>query len=197
MSVLNRPTLVLNKGWAPVDIMSVKDALSKVFTDGARLIDTDDFSMHDWESWLNFSVTGNMPYIATTSLKVRLLPESTLIIIATRYTEVPSCEVKLTRANLLTRDRHCCAYTGKRLRLHNATIDHIMPRSRGGRHNWHNVVIASVEANRRKGRKTLEEAGMRLRCRPFKPTWSPLFSACVGKVPEPWKHFINPDKIFE
>ncbi|MBX6722265.1 MAG: HNH endonuclease [Dactylosporangium sp.] len=83
-----------------------------------------------------------------------------------RYTTAPAW----SRRGVLVRDRHRCAYClGKA-----STVDHIVPRSRGGANTWLNTVAACGRCNQRKGDRTPAEAGMRLRFEPTAPTWAAL-----------------------
>jgi hypothetical protein len=75
-----------------------------------------------------------------------------------------------SRAGVLNRDRHRCAYCGGTA----STIDHVVPRSRGGRNTWLNTVAACGGCNQRKDDRTPAEAGMRLRIKPTAPTWTSL-----------------------
>jgi 5-methylcytosine-specific restriction endonuclease McrA len=82
------------------------------------------------------------------------------------YVRVPyRARVPLTRAGLMHRDRHRCAYCGGRAE----TIDHVVPRSRGGEHTWQNCVACCVKCNHRKADKLLSELGWRLRTVPRAP----------------------------
>ena len=75
-----------------------------------------------------------------------------------------------SRAGVHARDGHCCGYCGREAN----TIDHILPRSRGGRNTWKNTVAACMVCNQRKGDRTPAEAGMVLRLQPSIPTWAAL-----------------------
>jgi 5-methylcytosine-specific restriction endonuclease McrA len=75
--------------------------------------------------------------------------------------------VKLSRREIFARDRHTCQYCGRQ--GHDLTLDHIVPRHRGGGHTWENLVTACKTCNHRKGGKTLEEARFRLNRPPFEP----------------------------
>lgn len=113
-------------------------------------------------------------------------------------------EVALTRKNVLQRDGHTCQYCGAvestkriarvkgRFTLAGAlTIDHIMPRSRGGAHEWLNVVAACFLCNNRKGARTPAEAGFVLRRKPYRPAWIPFLIQRRGTpVPDSWKMFL-------
>jgi 5-methylcytosine-specific restriction endonuclease McrA len=83
-----------------------------------------------------------------------------------RYTAGPSW----SRAGVLARDQRRCAYCLGRA----TTVDHVLPRSRGGRNTWLNTVAACEECNGRKGNRTPAEAGMRMRVEPIMPTWGSL-----------------------
>lgn len=87
----------------------------------------------------------------------------------------PADRPAFTRFNVFLRDKFTCQYSGQRLPAHDLTFDHVIPRSRGGRTCWENVVTASGEYNLRKGNRTPEQAGLRLRHPPRRPnTWELL-----------------------
>lgn len=81
-----------------------------------------------------------------------------------------------SRKGMLARDRHRCAYCG----AHATTVDHIVPRSRGGANSWENTVAACRTCNGRKRDRTPAEAGMRLLVTPYVPTWAQLFDAVAA-----------------
>src|SRR5215831_17650300 len=81
--------------------------------------------------------------------------------------------VKFSRENVYMRDRGRCQYCGGRLARFDATYDHVVPRKLGGLTTWENIVIACVACNQKKGGRTPEAAGMRLRTRPQKPARLP------------------------
>lgn len=82
------------------------------------------------------------------------------------YVKIPHKELPLTRRNILHRDGYLCQYCGKKGEL---SIDHIVPRSKGGKDTWENVITACVRCNLYKGNKTPKEAGMELRSKPCRP----------------------------
>ncbi|MEB3272356.1 MAG: HNH endonuclease [Prochlorothrix sp.] len=89
------------------------------------------------------------------------------------YVRVPYREVPLTRRNLLYRDGHTCQYCGAT--GDGLTLDHVLPRSRGGGDTWENIVTACVHCNVKKGNQTPEEAGMPLEIPPRRPHSSLYF----------------------
>lgn len=171
---LSSPTLVLNKSWVAIRIEPAKKSLSKVFKDRAQLMDEKDFMLYDWDSW--FDLFG---------LRI---PE---VIVLNKYNKIPRTSIKLTRKNLMIRDNFTDQYTGEKLDPRDATIDHVIPRSRGGKNTWDNVVLCHQKVNEKKGDKTPEEAGYILLKKPVRPQWNPLYSKIVSRRPESWEKFIN------
>lgn len=91
------------------------------------------------------------------------------VIRLTNYIRVPYREIPLSRKNVLHRDDYTCQYCGKKMSS-SLTVDHIIPKSRGGRHYWDNVVTACLRCNNKKGNKTPKEANMSLIKSPKVPT---------------------------
>jgi 5-methylcytosine-specific restriction endonuclease McrA len=106
------------------------------------------------------------------------------------YVKVPYKEITLTRRNILERDRHTCqycSYRGERL-----TLDHVIPRSRGGGDNWENLVTACVPCNVKKGNRTPKEANMTLLTQPRQPYSSLIFEIIKhtqGERNQEWKKY--------
>lgn len=103
------------------------------------------------------------------------------------YAAVPFKRILLSRKNVLRRDRYHCQYCGSREDL---TIDHILPKSRGGPDTWENLVTACVPCNNRKGNRTPDEAGMRLHRQPFRPSYVAFLRDFVGLVDDAWKPYL-------
>lgn len=104
-----------------------------------------------------------------------------------KYIQVPYKKVILTRKNILKRDMYKCAYCGRSdLPL---TIDHVVPRARGGEDSWENLVAACIVCNNRKGNKSPEEVGLVLRVKPYKPNHI-MFMANMGRIEDSWKPFL-------
>jgi 5-methylcytosine-specific restriction endonuclease McrA len=89
-----------------------------------------------------------------------------------QYDRTPRVGVRLTRRNLLLRDGYQCQYCGKRPGSRELNVDHVLPRSRGGRDTWDNLVISCRGCNLRKGKRTPVEAGMSLLSAPHQPRWT-------------------------
>lgn len=99
--------------------------------------------------------------------------------------------VKFSRHNILARDGWKCQYCGSRVKSHNMTQDHVVPRSQGGKTCWENIVTCCEPCNAKKANRTPAQAGMRLRKPPYKPTWVPMFSVQLsGSPPDQWASYL-------
>ena len=103
------------------------------------------------------------------------------------YVRVPYKRIILSRKNILRRDNHKCQYCGSGLHL---TIDHIIPKSRGGEDSWENLITACIKCNNKKGNRTVEEAGMHLRTNPKKPSHITFMKSVAGNMEDSWKPFL-------
>lgn len=104
------------------------------------------------------------------------------------YIKLPFQKIILTRRNILKRDGHKCAYCGRGdLPL---TIDHVIPKSKGGDESWENLVAACLPCNNKKGDRTPEEANMKIRIKPYTPNHIMFIRNYVGKVEDTWKPFL-------
>ncbi len=101
-------------------------------------------------------------------------------------------DVKFSRQNIYARDKFCCQYCGETLRARELTCDHVVPRSRGGRTVWTNIVTCCRPCNRKKGGRTPEEAGFRLLRKPSRPSWLLGFHArfAAHKPPPSWREYL-------
>ena len=112
------------------------------------------------------------------------------------YDKVPRREVKFSRRNILARDDHQCQYCGKRLPTARLSLDHVTPRSRGGKSTWTNVVAACNPCNTRKGGRMPWEASMKLRRNPAVPKKNPTLA---DKVESPayriWRLFLGDSEM--
>jgi len=116
------------------------------------------------------------------------LPE---IIRLSKYVPRPYTDVVLSRRNIYLRDNHTCQYCGKA--GSNLTIDHVVPKSRGGADSWENMVVCCARCNNRKGSKTPEEAGLKLITLPYRPPSTLyLHMTRLAGVPQSWyNYFFN------
>ena len=137
--------MVLNQSYEPLSICNIKKAIILVYLGKAELVQRDD-------SKKIRSVSKNYPWPS--------------IIRINKYVNVPYKKVVLTRKNILRRDRYRCVYCGRGDLL--LTVDHIVPKARGGDDSWENLVCACTKCNNRKGDRTPEEANLNILHQPFK-----------------------------
>jgi len=185
--VLDQRTLVLNRSWVAITTTTVRDALSMVYQGAAKVICADTYQAHDFGSWSEVTALGDEPGIRTIALRIRI-PE---IIVLAAYDGFPQRTVAFSRRNLYRRDRYTCQYCGKRPGSEELTIDHVNPRSRGGRSTWQNCVLACVDCNKRKANRLPAEAGMRMRKDPVVPRWSWDVEVAIGHRRASWGHFLS------
>jgi 5-methylcytosine-specific restriction endonuclease McrA len=185
--MLDERALVLNSNWVPIGTTSVREALVMLYRAAARAILPEDYSVHDFDSWASLRVAEEEPCIRTVRLRIKV-PE---VLLLTRYDGYPVRRIPFSRRNLYKRDKYRCQYCGRRRDPRELSVDHIVPRSRGGISSWTNCVLACLECNRKKANRTLEEAGMRLIREPKEPTWTPTLTIPVGRRKVSWQQFIS------
>ncbi len=186
-SGLAAPVLVLNRSFLPVRITTARDALVMLFLGRARALDAA-FEPHDFDAWRAMRPLDGDESIGTIggSLKVpRVLQLTT-------FNRVPRATVRLSRRNIYLRDDHTCQYCGDKPGTRDLNLDHVMPRSRGGRSSWDNLVTSCRDCNLEKGGMTPEEAGMRLRRKPVQPAWSAVAHLSAGpRRFSEWEPFLG------
>lgn len=189
MSVLNEPVLVLSKNWMPLESCTVRQAFAKIFSEKAKIIDPQDCSVHEFESWVQLPLRDGDPMITTYMSGFRA-PE----IIVLESDGKPNrrrTKIAFSRKNLIRRDNHTCQYCGSVTSDSKMTIDHVVPKSKGGTSAWTNCVAACLPCNFRKGNKTPEDANMLLRMRPYEPKWSAVYRVSPQRYKESWKQFLK------
>ena len=164
--MLNGHVLVLNQDYRAISICSVRRAVILIWLQKAELV-----AAIETRRVRSPSVALDWPSVIR--LKV--------------YVPFPYRKVMLSRKNILRRDGFRCQYCGTRGAL---TVDHVLPKSRGGRDRWENLVAACVPCNNRKGNRTPEEAKMPLPRKPFRPSHVMFFRDFVGTLDENWKPFL-------
>ena len=109
-----------------------------------------------------------------------------------RYDLFPKNVVKFNRRNIFLRDENHCQYCGHRFPTQSLSLDHVLPRSRGGLTNWENIVCACVSCNVKKGGRTPLQANMRLIRKPEKPKRSPILNLkLTNRKYQSWKSFLD------
>jgi 5-methylcytosine-specific restriction endonuclease McrA len=188
--MLDRQVLVLNRRWRAIHFCSVRRALTLVFQELARVV-SDDFQTYDFESWRELSQFANgASHLIHTPAFQLLLPQ---VIVLMQYQSVPPHTVRFNRRNIFLRDRYTCQYCGRKPAHEELTIDHVVPRSRGGRTVWENVVLACSHCNNVKSHHLPGECSMRLSRLPKKPHWTLVH--CNIRIDDDnrslWQKFID------
>lgn len=187
--MLESHVLVLNKSWVAVNVASVRRAMTLLYQGAARAVHPVDYSLYDFEDWCELAeLRDSGRYITTPTLRLRV-PE---VILLTGFNGFFRQEVRFSRRNIFERDKNTCQYCNRRFSKTDLTIDHVVPRSKGGKDTWENLVLACVKCNVRKANRTPTQANMPLRRKPGKPTWLPRLGA---RVPldelSSWQRFID------
>ena len=165
---IQRRALVLNQNYEPLNVCSVRRAVVLVFGGKAEVLETGDEPLRG---------VGDARF------------ETPSVIRLQHFVRRPLPQPRLTRREIFARDGNRCQYCGRHADL---TLDHVMPRHRGGPHTWENLVAACRSCNHRKGGRTPDEASMTLATRPRRPSSHPaeLFAIHLRRYRE-WTPFIT------
>ena len=195
-NVLDGSVLVLNKFYAPIHVTSVRRAFGLLYCKLAEVISVEEgeYLSYDFESWRQVSQhrarheRHRHDWVRCVRFEIAVPRIIRLLI----FDRLPRQEVKLTRRNVFARDRNRCQYCGKRFATSELSLDHIVPRSAGGKTTWTNVACCCVRCNVRKGGRTPEQAHMRLKRRPVKPRRSPVIQLRLTSLKyASWKQFLD------
>ena len=188
LAIHNKNVLVLNRHWLPVSVVTPADAFCHLVagTADGLCISPDSMRSLAWRDWRELPV-GDSASIGTKDGPVRV----PTVIVLTRYGGLPMRRPGFGFRALWERDGGRCQYSGRKLAIHEADIDHVMPRSRGGRDSWENCVISDRMINRRKGARTPNEAKLQLIRKPTVPRTVPVTHTIANTHNvNDWKHFI-------
>lgn len=164
--VVRESVLVLNSDYQAITICSVERAFVLIFLDKAEMLS-------DNPKRRLVSVNSEFKFPSIIRLK--------------RYVQLPYKRVNLSRHNVFKRDGNRCVYCGSR---DNLTIDHVKPKSQGGRDSWDNLVAACQRCNAKKGSMTPEQAGLSMTHKPFRPSFVMFLSNFAGNVREDWRPYL-------
>lgn len=188
--MLHERTLVLNKHWTAVTTTTVRTALVLLYRETARVICPETYEVFDLDGWIDRSMTA-APAGPSAILTPRFRIQKPEVILLRDYGGHPRREVTFSRKNLYRRDNYTCQYCGVRMPTEELSIDHVIPKSRGGKTAWENCVLACIRCNTKKANKTLREVGFQLISKPEKPRWSPFEEVGRRERPTSWEKFIS------
>ncbi len=172
--ILNKATvLVLNRNWQAINVRTPQEAFCQMATNvatGLEIAGEDHIRPVTWEEWITLPIRPQDQAVNTVRGAIRV----PTVIVAVNYARVPRKRPKFCTQSIRERDGNRCQYTGRLLRPEEGSIDHIVPRSRGGPNSWENCVWASREINARKGNRLPHEAGLKLLAPPRVPKEVPV-----------------------
>jgi hypothetical protein len=175
--------LVLNNNYFPISVSSYRNAFSNLATGSQYALDVhyelDDKGTVNFESieywnvirsideWLELPIRPYDSFIHAVCGPVRL----PTVVLCSDYKGIMNIKAKFpTKQNIWSRDNYTCVYTGEKLNRETLSVDHVIPKSMGGGCTWENLVTCQRILNSNKGSKTLKEAKLKLRYKPFKPS---------------------------
>ena len=172
--ILNKTiVLVLNRNWQAIHVRTPQEAFCMMATNVATAleIDGDDHIRPvTWDEWITLPVRSQDNAVQTVRGPIRV----PTVIVAVNFARVPKKRPKLCAKTIRERDGNRCQYTGELLKPEEGSLDHIVPRSRGGKDAWENLVWSSKAVNAKKGDRLPHEAGLRLLNVPRAPKELPV-----------------------
>ncbi|MCC7375107.1 MAG: HNH endonuclease [Verrucomicrobiales bacterium] len=190
--ILNKAiVLVLNRNWQAINIRTPQDAFCQMASSVATALEIDGedhIRPVRWDEWIRLPIRDSDNAVQTVRGAIRV----PTVIVAMNFAKVPKTRPKLSAKSIRERDGNRCQYTGKLLRPDEGSLDHVLPRSRGGKDEWENLVWADKAVNARKGNRLPHEAGLKLLTVPRAPKVVPvtaLIRNAHGIVD--WKPFLQ------
>jgi len=195
-TALNSSVLVLNRLFMAVRVVRARDAFVLLWKQIAEVVSVEDesYNTYDFSSWAEVSQYRRrfQPEKHEWIRTIRFDLAVPRVIRLLTYDNVPRTRVRLNRRNLFARDGSRCQYCGRKFKTSELSIDHVVPRSRGGVTEWTNVVCACLKCNVKKGGRTPAEAHMHLIKEPRQPRFSPVITVRAGSAKyRSWKQFLN------
>ena len=197
-SALQCSVLVLNRFYMAIRVVNVRRAMTLLYRGCSEVITIEEgtYSNYDFGAWCEVSqllALEKQPdedYLQAVNFELQV-PR---IIRLTRYDKLPQTSARFNRKNLFARDDHQCQYCGQGRPVNQLSLDHVTPRSQGGKTTWENIVCCCVACNAKKGGRTPKQAGMKLLTKPSKPNSSPSFTLPLADQRyASWKTFIRED----
>lgn len=193
-SGLKYRVLILNRLWQAVNIVGVQRSFSLLLQDHAQVIYTGDgsFRLMDSGAWLQLSEAAvpsdDEAFIQTVRLRIRI-PK---VLLLRDYDQLPAQAVRFSRETLFKRDHYRCQYCGNNYADSHLNMDHVIPKDRGGRTSWENIVTSCMKCNTHKANRLPHQADMHLIRKPERPKWRPFISSLIGQDYDPdWDNFIK------
>jgi 5-methylcytosine-specific restriction endonuclease McrA len=190
--ILNKATvLVLNRNWQAINVRTPAEAFCQMATNvatGLEIESENHIRPVAWDEWIHLPIREQDEAVRTVRGPIRV----PTVIVAVNFAHVPRKRPKLCARAIRERDGNRCQYTGRQLGPAEGSLDHVVPRSRGGRDTWENLVWAAKEVNQRKADRLPHEAGLKLLSSPRAPKEQPVtaFIRNTAGV-EDWRLFLD------
>lgn len=188
--------MILNRNYLAIRVTTAKRAFSLLYRDLAEVVHIEDgqYQSYDFESWRGLSElktcfeNHEYDWVRTVHWSIAV-PR---IIRLTVYDRLPAKGVRLNRRNIFARDSNHCQYCGLRFPVSELSLDHVIPRSQGGKTTWENIVCCCLKCNIKKGGRTPVQAGLTLITKPCKPRRSPVLNVQLSTTRyRSWKQFLD------
>ena len=195
-SALNCHVLILNRNYMAIRVTNAKRAFSLLCRNLAEVVHVEEgqYLSYDFEGWCELSALKRQfePHEHDWIRTVRFSVAVPRIIRLTLYDRLPRQAVKFNRRNIFARDHNSCQYCNKRFPTSELSLDHVVPRSQGGRTTWENIVCCCLACNVKKGGRTPRQAHMMLQTKPVKPKRSPALNIQLsGTRYRSWQQFLE------
>ena len=207
MNILTKATvLVLNRNWQAINVRTPQEAFCMMATNVASGLDIEFpepaasevssfrtphsplLTPVSWEEWITLPIRAQDNVVHTARGTIRV----PTVIVAVNFSKVPKKRPKLCAKTIRERDGNRCQYTGRLLKPEEGSLDHVLPRSRGGRDTWENLVWSGKEVNARKGNRLPHEAGLKLLKQPVAVREMPVTALIRNThgIPD-WEPFVK------
>ena len=193
--ILNKAiVLVLNRNWQAVNVRTPQEAFCMMATNVATALEIEGENHVrpvTWNEWITLSIRPQDNAVQTVRGPIRV----PTVIVAVNYAKVPKKRPKLCARSIRERDGNRCQYTGRVLPPDEGSLDHVLPRSRGGKNSWDNLVWSSKTVNSQKGNRLPHEAGLKLLKQPVAVREMPVTALIRNThgIPD-WEPFVNKAK---
>jgi 5-methylcytosine-specific restriction endonuclease McrA len=149
----------------------------------------------NWQKALTLLLLGKVEVLEEYGREIRAVSFSIKLPSVVRLLKLikkPKSAVRFSRQNIYARDKYRCQYCGKKFPSEDLTYDHVVPKSKGGKTEWNNIVTCCMPCNRQKGGRTPGEACMRLVQPPVRPRWVPALKITIGfkEIPTSWRDYL-------
>jgi 5-methylcytosine-specific restriction endonuclease McrA len=186
--VLDERALVLNRSWTPISTTSVRRAIVLVVRGAAGVVHPDTYAVQTWSDWVAEQLPEGHPAMVLQGFGFSVrVPE---VIALRHYDGYPARGVAFTRRNVYRRDAYTCQYCGDRPGVDELTIDHVIPRSRGGATTWENCVTACRRCNAKKADSLAHELALALEHPPAPPRWPGGLDPASVRARPSWHRFL-------